>query len=120
MAYSDMNPYIGANDGVFGPLTKKAWQVFLKNAGFYSGLIDGNFGGMSWTAVQKWLKAKGTYTRAVDGAPGYYTYRALWNLLKSKPGGYLYGESFNGKFSYGLVRGLQVYLRDCAQANKQL
>lgn len=68
-------------DGVFGPVTKRKVQEFLRYHGHYKGRIDGDWGPMSRKALQSYLRAKGHYTRAVDGSVGPYTVRALQSYL---------------------------------------
>lgn len=42
-------------DYAWGPATSRAFQAFLKKAGFYKGTVDGEFGPASVKAMQSWL-----------------------------------------------------------------
>lgn len=68
-------------DGRLGRNTWKAFQVALKNAGYYKGVPDGRPGVMTYRAVQKWSGA------TVDGVLGPETRRKVQERLGVKADG---------------------------------
>jgi hypothetical protein len=68
-------------DGKLGRNTWKAFQIALKNAGFYTGVPDGRPGIMTYRAVQAWAGA------TVDGRLGPETRRKVQERLGVKPDG---------------------------------
>lgn len=96
-------------DGKFQSITKRAYQRLLapKNVGDYRGRIDAVFGSLSIKAEQRWLKRLGYYKGLIDGIRGPMTIKALQRFLRSK--GY-YKGLIDGKFQTLSVKGLQRYL----------
>ena len=64
--------YRGAIDNVPGPLTIKGFQAFVGVA------QDGIFGPITCRAAQQWLKRRWGYAGAIDGIPGAGT-KAAWD-----------------------------------------
>lgn len=57
-----------AVDGIFGSVTIKALQMYLKHkAGTYRHTTDGQFGYYTALALQYWLSNMGYYHYAIDG-----------------------------------------------------
>lgn len=104
-------------DGVFGPMTTKAYQRLLVPAsvGNYTGPIDGDFGKASTSAEQRWLRKLGYYKGAMDGVRGPVTRKALQSFLKAK--GYYRGP-IDGDLGNASIKALQNYLNDQAQYYK--
>lgn len=104
-------------DGVFGPMTTRAYQRLLKPAsvGNYTGPIDGDFGKASTLAEQRWLRAKGYYWGAMDGVRGPVTRKALQSFLKAK--GYYRGP-IDADLGNASIKALQTYLNNQAQYYK--
>lgn len=103
-------------DGDFGRLTKTAYQRLLapKAVGNYTGLIDGLFGSMSIRAEQRWLKGLGYYTGLIDGVRGPMTRKALQSFLYDKGhyrnGKYSKAVLVDGSLGARSVKALQTYL----------
>lgn len=105
-------------DGVFGPVTRRAYQRLLAwdVTGKYKGLIDGHIGPMTVRAEQTWLKKLGHYKGRVDGIRGPLTRKALQSFLYDK------GLYRNGRYSKKVlvdgvhgtrtIKALQAYINN--------
>lgn len=87
-------------DGVFGVVTKRATQSYLRKMMFYTRAIDGDFGYHSQIALQRYLAAipyNGRtpywYTRTIDGVAGYWTWAGMSRYM-----------SYRGVSRYGAIR----------------
>ncbi len=78
-AMSHVGRYSGPHDGVFGSISVKAMQQWLKDMGFLDSgyVVDGEPGPTYGKALQELAAAKGGYTGPIDGAPGNATSEAL-------------------------------------------
>ena len=96
-------------DGKFQSITKRAYQRLLapSKVGNYRGRIDAVFGSLSIKAEQRWLKRLGYYKGVIDGLRGPVTIKALQRFLKAKG---FYAGRIDGKFQTLSVKGLQRYL----------
>jgi hypothetical protein len=100
----------GGTGGQFGdPIptaTQRAFQELLTKLKLYSGNIDGVWGPMSWKAIQAYMKTQGVYTGPIDGIPGTLTYKGLQELAKR--GGY--DGPIDGIFGPKSNEGLSTYI----------
>nr|DAL17217.1 MAG TPA_asm: Membrane protein [Caudoviricetes sp.] len=101
-------------DGVFGPVTKKAYQRLLKGINCYAGNIDGQFGPLSIKGEQKWLKSKKRYSGAIDGVRGPLTIKALQKHLQVN-GTYPKSSVIGGTFGPGTCTALQKFINSQAR-----
>lgn len=109
-----------AEDGNFGPVTRKALQTLLWAWGYYNREIDGVFGKWSIIALQNMLHSQGPisnfYNGRIDGIAGDMTWDGLGNFLAFS--GYWSGFGRyqpwpKGKTPYnwsGFTRQIQVWL----------
>ena len=77
-ALQRLGRYTGIVDGVFGPLSVRGMQQYLKDSGYLAGtyVVDGVPGTVYGTALQN-LSAKYGYTGPKDGIPGSATSAGL-------------------------------------------
>lgn len=94
-------------DGVFGVVTKRAYQTLLAGIDVYRGLLDGDFARISVIAEQTWLARLGHYRGKIDGSRGPLTVKALQAFLRAKG---LYKGLIDGSHGPVTTRALQAYL----------
>lgn len=100
--------YVPAIDGVFGPVTKGAFQQALHDARFREHSVDTVFGRYSVLSMQKWLRKRGQKGHAIDGVWGKYTTIALQKHLRRLGEK---GHTIDGDFGPHTIKSLQRALR---------
>lgn len=103
-------------DGVFGVVTKRAYQTLLAGIDLYRGRLDGDFARISIIAEQTWLARLGHYRGKIDGQRGPLTIKALQAFLRAKG---LYKGLIDGVHGPLTTRALQQYLNAQAKYFKK-
>jgi peptidoglycan hydrolase-like protein with peptidoglycan-binding domain len=81
--YVSEGPYQGPIDGIPGPNSWKAFQIYLSIHAGYTGPTDGVPGVNTYKAVQR-LAQKGGYTGPVDGILGPNTWAGVARFVLTK------------------------------------
>lgn len=112
-------------DGDLKVKTWKAFQLLMREVGFYHGLIDGDPGPMTITAMERWLKSLGYYKGLIEAdykkTPvfGPVLKMALQSFLYDKGlyrnGNYKKSVMVDGKFENRSAVGFQKYLNEQAE-----
>src|SRR5690625_3975790 len=103
-------------DGVYGPVTKRAYQTLLAGIDIYRGLLDGDFARLSIIAEQTWLARLGHYRGKIDGARGPLTIKALQSFLRARR---LYEGLIDRDHGPLTTKALQTYLNNQAKYFKK-